>query len=146
MSETQIVEQAALAPNGIEPLISGQPLMTSTPLTTIGELAREFNVSLRTLRFYEDRGLLHPSRDGLTRLYSGTDRLHLQLILKGRRLGFTLTEIANLLSGQENGEAVGLKLAPDQIRAQISQLERQRETLDAAIAELRLAEGVQASA
>ena len=46
---------------------------------TIGEMAREFNVSLRTLRFYEDRGLLHPLRNGVTRLYSGRDRLHLQL-------------------------------------------------------------------
>jgi DNA-binding transcriptional MerR regulator len=108
---------------------------------TIGEMAREFNVSLRTLRFYEDRGLLHPLRNGVTRLYSSKDRLHLQLILRGRHLGFTLSEIGTLLSDQDpSGEDARLKLAPDQIRAQIRHLERQRETLDAAIAELRLAE------
>ncbi len=108
---------------------------------TIGEMAREFNVSLRTLRFYEDRGLLHPLRNGVTRLYSARDRLHLQLILRGRHLGFTLSEIGTLLSDQDpSGEGARLKLAPDQIRAQIRHLERQRETLDAAIAELRLAE------
>ena len=107
---------------------------------TIGELAREFQISLRTLRFYEDRGLLHPLRSGVTRLYSSRDRLHLQLILKGRRLGFTLTEIGTLLSDQDLAGEAHLRLAPDQIRAQISHLERQRETLDAAIAELRLAE------
>lgn len=108
---------------------------------TIGEMAREFNVSLRTLRFYEDRGLLHPLRNGVTRLYSSKDRLNLQLILRGRHLGFTLSEISTLLSDQDlSGEHARLKLAPDQIRAQIRHLERQRETLDAAIAELRLAE------
>ncbi len=112
----------------------------SGPFATIGEMAREFNLSLRTLRFYEDRGLLHPLRNGVARLYSGRDRLHLQLILQGRRLGFTLTEIGLLLADEDAEEDAGLKLAPDQIRAQISHLERQRESLDAAIAELRLAE------
>jgi DNA-binding transcriptional MerR regulator len=117
------------------------PHTEGEPYMTIGEMAREFNVSLRTLRFYEDRGLLHPLRNGVTRLYSARDRLHLQLILRGRHLGFTLSEIGTLLSDQDlSGEGARLKLAPDQIRAQIRHLERQRDALDAAIAELRLAE------
>ncbi|WP_245411191.1 MerR family transcriptional regulator [Methylovirgula ligni] len=99
-------------------------------------MAREFKVSLRTLRFYEDRGLLHPLRNGVTRLYSDRDRQHLQLILKGRRLGFTLTEISTLLS-EADASGPELHLAPDQIRAQINHLERQRDSLDQAIAELR---------
>src|SRR5271154_4929024 len=64
---------------------------------TIGELAREFKMTLRTLRFYKDRGLLHPHRNGMARLYSDRDRQHLQMILKGRQLGFTLTEIQEIL-------------------------------------------------
>jgi DNA-binding transcriptional MerR regulator len=111
----------------------------SAPLKNISDMAREFKVSLRTLRFYEDRGLLHPLRNGLTRLYSERDRRHLELILKGRRLGFTLTEIGVLLSEADAGEA-DLHLAPDRIRAQISHLEHQRNNLDQAIAELRCVE------
>ena len=59
---------------------------------TIGEMASEFNVSLRTLRFYEDRKLLRPRREGNTRLYSVTDRLRMQMIVKGKQLDFTATE------------------------------------------------------
>jgi hypothetical protein len=59
-------------------------------LFTIGAMARDFGVSLRALRFYEDRGLLHPIRRGSTRLYTVRDREHLELILRGKRLGFTL--------------------------------------------------------
>jgi DNA-binding transcriptional MerR regulator len=120
---------------------AAMPRSDGEPSTTISEMAREFNVSLRTLRFYEDRGLLHPQRNGVARLYSSRDRRDLQLILKGRRLGFTLSQIGTLLSNEgRSGEETRLKLAPDQIGAQIRQLERQREMLDAAIAELRLAE------
>ncbi len=57
---------------------------------TIGELSREFGVTLRALRFYENKGLISPHRDGLNRLYSQGDRTRLALILKGKKLGFTL--------------------------------------------------------
>src|SRR5262245_44552528 len=60
---------------------------------TIGELAKEFGVTLRTLRFYENKRLLSPRREGLARLYSKADRDRLALILKGKKLGFTLSEI-----------------------------------------------------
>ena len=65
-----------------------------TKLYTIGDLAREFGVTLRTLRFYEDRGLLSPRRDGTARIYDPRDRERLSVILKGKQLGFTLTETA----------------------------------------------------
>ena len=60
---------------------------------SITELTREFGVSTRTLRFYEDEGLLHPERRGRTRLYRAADRRFLQEILRGRRIGFTIAEI-----------------------------------------------------
>ena len=64
---------------------------------SIGELAAEFDTTLRTIRFYEDRGLLSPERAGTTRIFHDRDRVRLQLILRGKRLGFTLTEIAHVL-------------------------------------------------
>ncbi len=112
------------------------------PLFTIGEMAREFGVSLRALRFYEDRGLLQPRRRGTTRLFNGRDRLHMQMILKGKQLGFTLTEIHDILVSRGSpieGADLELGLHPDQIAAQIHHLERQRADLDAALVELRRA-------
>ena len=105
--------------------------------TTIGEMAAEYNVSLRTLRFYEDRRLLRPRREGTMRLYSGADRLRLQMIIKGKQLGFTLTEIAELIGAQDSGEDFEEKLQPAQITTQIDHLERQRREIDEAIARLK---------
>ncbi|HXT06653.1 MAG TPA: MerR family transcriptional regulator [Roseiarcus sp.] len=104
---------------------------------TIGEMASEFNVSLRTLRFYEDRKLLRPRREGNSRLYSTTDRLRMQMILKGKQLGFTLTEIHDLVGNYESSDDFEGKLKPQQIVAQIDHLERQRTEIDGAIARLR---------
>lgn len=64
---------------------------------SITELTREFGVSTRTLRFYEDEGLLHPERRGRTRLYRAADRRFLQEILRGRRIGFTIAEIREIV-------------------------------------------------
>ena len=68
---------------------------------TIGEMAREYGVTLRTLRFYEDRNLIHPRRAGNARYYGGPDRVRLEMILKGKRLGFTLAEISELIGGED---------------------------------------------
>src|SRR3954447_11122035 len=68
---------------------------------TIGELSREFGVTLRALRFYENKGLISPQRDGLNRLYSQGDRSRLTLILKGKKLGFTLGEIRQMIAVEE---------------------------------------------
>ena len=65
---------------------------------TIGELASEFDTTLRTIRFYEDRGLLTPERQGTTRIFHDRDRVRLQLILRGKRLGFTLDEISHVIN------------------------------------------------
>ena len=104
---------------------------------TIGEMASEFDVSLRTLRFYEDRKLLRPRREGNTRLYSQMDRLRMQMIVKGKQLGFTLTEIHDLVGNYEMTDDFEGKLKPQQIVTQIDHLERQRAEIDGAIARLR---------
>lgn len=106
-------------------------------LTSIGDMARAFNVSQRTLRFYEDRGLLAPRRDGSARLYGSGERRKLELILRGKRLGFTLAEIIGFVAGSGSDGLTALALDDEQITSQLAHLERQRDGLDAAIAELR---------
>ncbi len=105
---------------------------------TIGDLAREFGVTLRTLRFYEDRGLLSPRRDGTARIYDARDRDRLSVILKGKQLGFTLTEIRAMVAEERsgNGPAMNLKLSLDQIEDQIRHLEQQKVEIEQALAEL----------
>jgi len=73
------------------------PHSDSKEVYRIGDLAREFNVSLRTLRFYEDRGLIHPNRAGSTRLYSNEDRTRLTVILLAKNVGFSLIDIQEIL-------------------------------------------------
>ncbi|PNG26944.1 MerR family transcriptional regulator [Methylocella silvestris] len=112
------------------------------PASTIREMARDFGVSIRALRFYEDRGLLRPKREGAMRFYEERERRNLKMILKSKQLGFTLAEISAMLASQsELLEAAELEMAlpPEQIIAQIGFLERQRQELDAAIMELRKA-------
>lgn len=103
---------------------------------TIGDLAREFGVSLRTLRFYEDKGLLSPRREGQARLYDERDRGRLALILKGKKLGFTLSEIRAMVE-QADMTRPGLALSATALEEQIAMLERQRQEIDEALAELR---------
>ena len=113
---------------------------TDGPKTfTIGDLAREFSVTLRTLRFYEDRGLLSPSRDGTTRIYDARDRSRLSVILKGKQLGFTLTEIRAMLAEERGAEnpAANLKLSLVQVEDQIAHLEQQKTEIEGALLELR---------
>jgi len=110
---------------------------------TIREMARDFRVSIRTLRFYEDRGLLHPRREGTSRRYNARDRLYLKMILKGKSLGFTLSEIRDILAGQEQSPGkmdLEMGLLPEQITAQIEHLERQRSQIDEALKTLREAQ------
>ncbi len=104
---------------------------------TIGDLAREFGVTLRTLRFYEDRGLLSPRREGTARIYDARDRARLSVILKGKHLGFTLTEIRAMLAEDKAGEAgEDLKLSLNQVEDQIAHLETQKAEIEQALSEL----------
>src|SRR5271155_2628975 len=106
---------------------------------TISQMSRTFAVSLRTLRFYEDRGLIKPRREGNARYYRATDRMRMEMILKGKKLGFTLTEIQDLMGGKGGNETTDLEdqLNPQQIVTQISHLERQRGEIEGAIERLR---------
>ena len=106
-------------------------------LLSIRDMARTFGVSLRTLRFYEGRGLLDPKRDGSSRYYGAEDRRRLKLILKGKQLGFTLAEIREFIAKDRHGNGHALALNDEQISLQISHLERQRRALDEAIQELQ---------
>jgi len=105
----------------------------------ISDLSREFDVTLRALRFYEDRGLLSPRRIGTMRLYSVQDRARLSVILKGKQLGFTLAEIQEMLDADARGgqRGIDLKLSVEKIDEQIAHLEAQKAEVEAAIAELR---------
>jgi len=126
-------------------------LDSAQPELTISQMSRVFGVSLRTLRFYEDRGLIKPRREGNARYYRATDRVRMEMILKGKKLGFTLTEIQDLIGGKGATEATDLEdqLNPQQIVTQIDHLERQRSEIEGAIERLRatqsrLAQGVAA--
>jgi DNA-binding transcriptional MerR regulator len=125
--------------NGVSPQHRLQRTRLNESHYTIGDLAREFNITLRTLRFYEDRGLLAPRREGTTRLYDAKDRARLSVILKGKHLGFTLTEIRTMIAVEEQGSetAPDLRLDLEQIKEQISHLEAQRDDIDRALAELK---------
>ncbi|MET0429741.1 MAG: MerR family transcriptional regulator [Microvirga sp.] len=116
----------------------GRPAEAKTTYA-IGDLAREFGVTLRTLRFYEDRGLLTPRRDGLSRVYDARDRDRLAVILKGKQLGFTLTEIRTMLAEERrpDGSILNLKISAEQIEDQIRHLETQKVEIELALDELR---------
>ena len=106
---------------------------------TISQMSRLYGVSLRTLRFYEDRGLIRPRREGNARFYRGADRVRMEMIIRGKKLGFTLTEINDLIGGKGATETPDLEeqLQPQQIVNQIGHLERQRDEIDSAIERLR---------
>jgi DNA-binding transcriptional MerR regulator len=111
---------------------------------TIRDLADEFGCTHRTIRFYEDQGLLKPRREGQARIFSHRDRARLSLILRGRRLGFSIAEIAEMLNlyDADPGHVRQLKLALEKGRARLAQLERQRADIETAIAELRELESI----
>ncbi|MGB0683008.1 MAG: MerR family transcriptional regulator [Magnetovibrionaceae bacterium] len=104
----------------------------------IAELAGEFGITTRTIRFYEDKGLLTPARQGQRRVYSHRDRVRLKLIMRGKRLGFSLDEIAEMLGlyDQGSGEETQLRLFLDKIQERREQLLRQRRDIESILSEL----------
>jgi DNA-binding transcriptional MerR regulator len=106
---------------------------------TIRQLCQEFKCTPRALRFYEDKGLLSPARDGMNRVYSYKDRARLQLILRGKRVGLALAEIGEILDLYEVGDG-GAQQAAKSLRKfqeRIVALENQRVDIDNAIKELK---------
>ena len=105
---------------------------------TIKCLAREFDVTARTLRYYEDQGLLSPKREGQNRIYNNTDKARLAWVLRGKRVGFSLHDITEMLDlydlsdGREKQREVTLEKCKEQIKS----LKTQRDDIDATITEL----------
>ena len=109
---------------------------------TITELTREFGISTRTIRFYEDEGLIKPVRRGRTRLFRPTDRRRLMFILRGKRLGFSIAEIRQIMNMYKEppGEEGQLRLLIRRINEKREELEQKRVDIDLTIQELDHAE------
>ena len=107
-------------------------------LVRIGEMAKKYGVTLRTLRFYEDKGLLNPQRDGATRLYTRRDKARLKLILLGRKVGFSLRDVKQMMDlyDPSGSNTKQLRLALDKSEKQLARLQKQRALIDDAIDEL----------
>jgi DNA-binding transcriptional MerR regulator len=105
---------------------------------TITELTREFGISTRTLRFYEDEGLIHPERRGRTRLFRLADRRLIQEILRGRRIGFTIAEIREIIQVYRDppGEAGQLRLLMRKIEEKREDLRQKRKDIEDTLVEL----------
>lgn len=108
---------------------------------TIRQLCTEFKATPRALRFYEDKGLLTPARDGMNRVYSYKDRARLILILRGKRVGLSLQEIREIFELYEEDDEAAQQNAHSlkKFKEKITVLEQQREDIDAALAELHAA-------
>ena len=105
---------------------------------SISDLAQEFNLTTRAIRFYEDEGLLQPGRSGRRRVYSARDRVRLKLILRGKRLGFSLSDVRDIIEmyDLDAGETGQLRYFLDQIQERREALEQQRSDIDLTLKEL----------
>ena len=104
-------------------------MSVSVQLYSIRDLSQDFGVTTRTLRFYEEKGLLEPERRGRTRLYTAADRVRLKLILRGKQLGFTLDESAELIAmyDPDSNNVAQLQALIDKIREQRCRVEKQQQ-------------------
>jgi DNA-binding transcriptional MerR regulator len=111
-------------------------------LFTVNQLAEEFGVTPRAIRFYEVKGLLSPRRAGTTRVFDRRDRARLQLILRGKRLGFSLAAIREFLDlyDADPSQISQLSLLLGRTRQRIAELEQQRRDIEQTLGELRAVE------
>lgn len=122
--------------------INGVEKTSSDQVYSISELAQIFGITPRAIRFYEDRGLLAPRRVGKTRIFGKRERVRLDFILRGKRLGISLAEIRGWLDlyEMEDGERRQYKALLQGSRERIAELERQRDDLEETLTELRAIE------
>ena len=115
--------------------------MNANRTFTIRQLTKEFSVTARTLRFYEDEGLIAPARRGQTRIYSPRDRARIILILRGRRVGFSLAEIREILDLYDvhDGGKSQIMHARKKFAERVETLERQKIDIEESLTELRRA-------
>ena len=108
-------------------------------LFTVNQLAEQLGITPRAIRFYEVKGLIAPRRAGTTRVFDRRDRARLMLVLRGKRLGFSLARIREFLDlyDADRTQAAQLRLLLDSTRERIRELERQRVDLDQTLRELR---------
>jgi len=118
------------------------PSATERAEFTIGELAREFDVTPRTIRFYEDQGLLAPRREGQRRIYAQRDRTRLKLTLRGKRLGLSLSEVRELIDMYEPGrdDRPQLERFLALLESHRAMLEQQRADLESQLTEIEVFE------
>lgn len=116
--------------------------MATAQTYTITELAREFSITPRAIRFYEDQGLLRPSRCGRTRVYTKADRTRLKLTLRGKRLGLSLAEIKELVDMYDGvrNSAPQLQRLLKVLTVRRAALEQQREDIEAVLGEIAMIE------
>ena len=114
-----------------------RPETDDRDLFAIADLAKEFGISTRAIRFYEAKGLLSPERVGATRIFRRRDRARLILILRGKRLGFSLRDISDYLSLYDANRSQQVHLLIDKVDERLASLERQRDDLETTINELR---------
>lgn len=115
---------------------------TANTTYSISDLAREFNITTRTIRYYEDKGLLTPLRRGQNRIYNARDRVFLKLILRGKRLGFSLDESKEIIQlyDPSSGNSRQLSLMLEKIDKKRHQLQQQKRDIELMQQELDIAE------
>jgi DNA-binding transcriptional MerR regulator len=128
----------------VSDLASGLEAGPACETFTIRDLTKEFAVSARTLRFYEEKGLVDPARRGEQRLYSRRDRARLAYVLAGKAVGFSLEEVREMLDLYDlgDGQVTQLKVALAKFAERIERLERQKAGIDRVVAELTRASGM----
>jgi len=126
----------------LEKSLSSSEFESGSGEFSISELAKEFDVTTRAIRFYEDEKLLMPGRVGRQRIYSARDRVRLKLILRGKRLGFSLSEVREIIDmyDLDSGEAGQLRYFLERSSQRRKTLEQQRHDIELTLQELDLIE------